>query len=368
LVLSSLMAAAATPAAGSWPGREGPIVYAGLVPQQQTDPTRKLDPFVATGLRSFQPGVPGSLRQVTTDSTDIDPQVSPDGRLVVFRRAIDQIPGESVYGIFVARIDGSEVRQLTDGGPGGGSDIEPAFYPSGQRVAFVRLGGSEDPAGRGDIYSIGVDGGEPRRITASAAQERAPAVSPTGRQVAFQCGLMPQLESNDRHICSVRPDGSHRRDLTPSFEHRQEAFDPDFSPSGRIIAFTLGPGTAADIATMRADGTHVRALTNPGRHGGRTFPRQSGYDEPAFSPSGHSVVAVARSGAGPSLVRVRFDDPAHPRPLGEGFGRAPAWTPRQPGGLRPRFRHPTPRLGPSSLRKLQVPPSHIAGAGLHTGT
>ncbi len=325
-VLSSLVVVVA-PAAASWPGREGPVVYAGLDPQQQTDPTRKLAPFVATGLRSFRPGVPGSVRQVTADPTDLDPQVSPDGRLVVFRRAIDQIPGESTYGLFVANIDGSEVRQLTDGGPGGGSDIEPTFYPSGKRVAFVRLGGSEDPAGRGDIYSIGVDGNEPRRVTASAAQERAPAVSPTGRQIAFQCGLMPQLESNDRHICSVRPDGSRRRDLTPGFEHRQETFDPDFSPSGRIIAFTLGPGTAADIATMRANGTHVRALTNRGPHGGRTFPRQAGYDEPAFSPSGDSVVAVARVGSGSRFVRVRFDDPAHPRPLGEGFGRAPAWAP-----------------------------------------
>ncbi len=316
-------AALAAPAAASWPGREGPVVYAGLDPQQQTDPTRKLAPFVATGLRSFQPGVPGSVRQVTTDSTDFDPQVSPDGRLVVFRRAIGQLLDESRYGIFVAKIDGSEVRQLTDGG----SDVEPTFYPSGKRVAFIRLGGSEDRGGYGDIYSIGVDGSEPRRVTATAAQERAPAVSPTGRQIAFQCGLMPLLESSDRHICSARPDGSHRRDLTPGFEHRQEAFDPDFSPTGRIIAFTLGPGTAADIATMRANGTHVRALTNRGRHGGRTFPRQAGYDEPAFSPSGDSVVAVARAGSGPRLVRVRFDDPAHPRPLGEGFGRAPAWAP-----------------------------------------
>lgn len=325
--LLSLVALAA-PAAASWPGREGAVVYAGLDPQQQTDPTRKLAPFVATGLRSFQPGVPGSVRQVTTDPTDFDPQVSPDGRLVVFRRAIGQLLGESVYGIFVANINGGEVRQLTDGGPGGGSDIEPTFYPSGKRVAFIRLGGSEDRAGHGDIYSIGVDGSERRRVTASAAQERAPAVSPTGRQIAFQCGLMPALESNDRHICSVRPDGSQRRDLTPGFERSQEAFDPDFSPSGRIIAFTLGPGTAADVATMRADGTHVRALTNRGRHGGRTFPRQAGYDEPAFSPSGDSVVAVARAGSGPRLVRVRFDDPAHPSPLGEGFGRAPAWAPR----------------------------------------
>jgi Tol biopolymer transport system component len=324
LLLTSFVAVAA-PAAGSWPGREGLVVYAGLDPQQQTDPTRKLNPFVATGLRSFRPGASGSVRQVTTDPTDLDPQVSPDGRLVVFRRAIDRVLGGSVYGIFIAKIDGSDVRQLTDGGPGGGSDAEPTFYPSGTRVAFIRIGGSEDRGGNGDIYSIGVDGSEPRRVTASVAQERAPAVSPTGRQIAFQCGLMPRLESSDRHICSVRPDGTHRRDLTPRFEHRQEAFDPDFSPSGRIIAFTLGPGTAADIATMRTNGTHVRALTNRGRHGGRTFPRETGYDEPAFSPMGDSVVAVARSGSGPRFVRVPFDDPAHPRPLGEGFGRAPVW-------------------------------------------
>jgi TolB protein len=125
-----------------------------------------------------------------------------------------------------------------------------------------------------DVYSVGLDGSGLRRLTATYADERAPIVSPTGRQIVFECAnyMRKGIEYGNEHICSIRPDGSHRRDLTPRLEGGQEAFDPDFSPTGRVIAFSVG-------------------------------------ERPRF-------------------VRIRLDDPKHPRPLGDQFlGRAPAWAP-----------------------------------------
>jgi Tol biopolymer transport system component len=311
-------------AGAAWPGRDGPIVYLGV---------RKGEPpyesgYLTTGLRIFEPGAPGSTRVLSVDPSDADPQVSPDGRTIVFSREVPTgLPfpyPEMVGGIFVIGVDGDGLRQLTGGGPEGESDVEPAFYPSGESVVFDRASG---PTGEGDLYSVGLDGTGLRPLTSGATREQGPTVSPSGRQIAFTCG---PADGNERieDVCSIRPDGSHRRLLTRKLKQGAEPFDPDFSPSGRQIAFTLGPGTASDVFTMRADGSRLGALTNRSPSGRRTFPRKLGYASPAYAPSGGSLVALARGGSGPHLVQIRLRDRRHPHPLiGGSLASAPVWAP-----------------------------------------
>jgi Tol biopolymer transport system component len=328
LAVVTLVATVTAPSAGAaWPGRDGPVVYVGL--DRNPDPIHVSGNYLAGGLRSFVPGAPASVTQLTADPTDHDPKVSADGRRVVFSRTIRSEPGEKVTGVFAMNIDGSGLTQVTAGGPGGAGDLEPTFYPSGNRIAFVRVGGTSDPDGRGRIYSIGLDGGGLRALTSGYAEVRTPAVSPNGRQIVFECRhFKGGLEYSWEHICSIRPDGSHRRDLTPRFKDGQPAADPDFSPSGHLIAFSVGPGIAADVFTVRADGSRLGALTNRGPRGGRRFPRARGYDNPAFAPAGGSLIAVARTGTRPRFVRISLADPRHPEDLeAEVLGRSPVWTP-----------------------------------------
>lgn len=319
--------AISSPARAAWPGQNGPIVYVGLDPKPT--PGYSVVPFVAAGLRSFDPAVAGPLTQLTTDATDRDPKVSADGSQIVFSRTIRSEPGVSISGIFMMNADGTGLRQVTAGGPGDASDIEPTFYPSGNRIAFVRVGGSSDPDGRGHLYSLGIDGTGLRSLTSGLAEVRTPAVSPTGKQIVFMCRhFRDGLEYSWEHICSIRPNGSHRRDLTPRFRDGQPAIDPDFSPDGRLIAFSVGPGTAADVFTVRANGARLGALTNRGPNGGRKFPRDLGYDSPSFAPAGGSLIAVARSGTRPRFVRISLNDPAHPRNLDAAVvGSSPSWPP-----------------------------------------
>lgn len=328
VLASALIAATAAtpPADAAWPGAEGRVVYVGLDP---TPVPGWIDrPFRASGLRSFDPAVPASQTQLTTDRTDRDPKVSPDGRRVVFSRTILDEAGRTASAVFVVNADGTGLAQLTDP-PAGASDVEPTFFPAGNRIAFVRVGGTGDPDGRGRIYATSLNGGARRPLTSGYAEVRTPAVSPTGRQIVFECRhFRGGIEYSWEHICSIRPDGSHRRDLTPRFRDGQPAIDPDFSPDGRLIAFSVGPGTAADVFTVRADGSRLAALTNRGPRGGRAFPRARGYDNPAFSPRGGSLIAVARSGTRPRFVRIPLADPAHPLDLDPGIvGRSPAWAP-----------------------------------------
>jgi Tol biopolymer transport system component len=310
-------------AAAAWPGRNGPIVYLGVRKGEKPYESG----YLTTGLREFSPGTPGSTRVLTTDPSDADPQVSPDGRTVVFSRVVATglpFPLETAYGLFAIDLDGSGLQQLTEGGPGGENDVEPAFYPSGQSVVFDR---STGPTGEGDLYSLRLDGSGLRQLTFGATREQGPTVSPNGRQIAFTCG---PADGNARieDVCSIRPDGSRRRLLSRGLKQGAEPFDPDFSPDGRLIAFTLGPGTASDVFTMRADGRHLGALTNRGPTGRRKFPRYVGYASPSFAPGGGSMVALERPGAGPRLVRIRLRDPRHPERLLPGsLASSPVWAP-----------------------------------------
>jgi dipeptidyl aminopeptidase/acylaminoacyl peptidase len=303
-----------------WPGRDGLIVYLGV----RSGELPYESGYLTTGLRVFEPGVSGSTRVLTSDPSDADPQVSPDGRTIVFSRVVsNEYPGP-VTRLFTIEIDGSGLRPLATGAPANLSEIEPAFYPSGGSIVFVRSGGPEG----GDLYSVRLDGSNLRQVTAGSARERAPAVSPRGGQIAFTCGS-GEAYARIEDVCSIRPDGSHRRVLTRALKPGAEPFDPDFSPSGRQIAFTLGPGTAADVFTMRADGSRLVALTNRSRSGRRTFPRKLGYASPAYAPGGGSLVALARGGSGPHLVRIRLGDPRHPQPLlGHTLASSPAWAAR----------------------------------------
>ena len=108
------------------------MVYVGVQPGQYRYT------YETVGLRVFDPAGAGSSTVLTTNPTDSDPQVSPDGRLVVFSRTVRTAPGESVSGLFVIGVDGSGLRQLTEGTLDGAGDEDPAFFPSGRSVAFVR--------------------------------------------------------------------------------------------------------------------------------------------------------------------------------------------------------------------------------------
>jgi dipeptidyl aminopeptidase/acylaminoacyl peptidase len=298
-------------AGAAWPGRPGPVVYVAVTPGDYRYS------YETHGLRVLRPGVLGSERQLTTDPTDSDPQVSPEGRTVVFSREVEGEGGSSVSAIFAIRIDGSGLTQLTDGVGYG----EPSFYPSGNSIALVGPGRDGNP----DLYSMSLNGSRLRPIVSTPGAERAPTVSPNGRQIAFEC-VPPEPHSGHQNICSMRPDGSHRRNLTPRLGQNDEPKDPDFSPSGRLIAFSLHPGTAADIFTVRSDGSRMRALTNRGPRGGRTYPHAVGYALPAFSPAGGSLVAVARPGNGPRVVRIKLGEPKHPQPIGAVLlGSSPIW-------------------------------------------
>jgi dipeptidyl aminopeptidase/acylaminoacyl peptidase len=107
-----------------------------------------------------------------------NPAISPDGSRVVFAREwIDQMKDQRRSNLWVARTDGSRVRELT---AGAWRDSAPAWSPDGTRIAFL-----SDRDGTTQLHVVFADTGEMAQLT---HVQRAPAGlrwSPDGRQIAF---------------------------------------------------------------------------------------------------------------------------------------------------------------------------------------
>ena len=82
--------------------------------------------------------------------------------------------------LFVAKVDGSEMRQITHLG---GANWAPFFHPNGDKVLFS----SNHESGRFpfNIYMINLDGTELEQITFDEAFDSFPMFSPDGTRLAF---------------------------------------------------------------------------------------------------------------------------------------------------------------------------------------
>src|SRR3954451_10485741 len=283
-VLLALLGAAQS-ASAAWPGHNGPIVFAGGGQS-------------GTGLWAIDARGKG-LRHLTLDSSDAEPQSSPNGRWVVFvRSVVVPLPGGGgtfpARHIFRARSDGSGIRQVTDGPI---FDRSPSFARSGKQILFSRSEPGTQ-AQDSDIFSVRLDGTGLHRITSGPGDDRNPVFSPNSRLIAFD----RFLQGHTRHVYTMRPDGSRVVEATPNLAAWSS--QADFSPSGNRIVFIRGfPGTRiADLFTMRPDGKRFRRLT------GRPNHPHGGFSNPSYSPDGRLVVAqleVENQFSKLQIVRVR---------------------------------------------------------------
>ena len=155
-----------------------------------------------------------------------------------------------------------------------GLEYEPALSPDGNQVAFAWDGAKQDNF---DIYVRLVEGGAPLRLTTDPADDRAPAWSPNGRQLAFLRGnaiyLIPALGGVERKLLQF-PRGT----LPVS--------SLSWSPDGRFLAFSGAEdnGAASIWIVSTESGDYHRASAPP---------QGNLYDvSPAFSPDGRTLAFI----------------------------------------------------------------------------
>lgn len=238
ITLLSLIACAETSAASASTPR--PIIYS-KASWEWTGPEGERHTVTRGGLFATANGV---QRQLTDQPGDREPSVSRDGATIVFVRGGD---------LYAMVADGSGQRQLTVGAE---VDERPQISPNGRYVLFVRR---EDRDAPGDLYTVSLGGGQPKALAPSPQEDGEASFSADGRAIVFVRSLpvRDSVRSNE-DLFSVRPSGEGLTRLTRTPE---DELHPHYYARGIVFnRRKTAKGGPAAIYVMRRDGSDARAV------------------------------------------------------------------------------------------------------------
>ena len=186
--------------------------------------------------------------------------------------------------IFSAWSDGSHQKQLTDNCV---DDRDPAWSPRGDELAFTRATSTGS-----DLYLIGADGSSERNVGTSPTSDRHPTWSPAGDRLAFA----RKIESSWQ-LFTIGPDGGDLRQITTEGSNTTPAWSP--LRDEIVYASTRDDvaGVTSQVYTTRPDGAEQRRVTA----------EQYGAIEPDWSPDGSSIVFAQQQEWATGLATVRMD-------------------------------------------------------------
>ncbi len=246
MVIASLSAGSLAPLAGQDAGAR----LTGPVGQTAADTATK--PFQALDVFAVQ--------------TAADPQISPDGRRVVFvRSGYDIMTDGGTANLWIINADGSGYRALTTGSR---SHASPRWSPSGDRVLYV-----SNQDGGAEIWVRWMDSGQEAKLTDLTGSPGGVTWSPDGRWIAFTM-FVPEHRQAIRVNMPEKPKGA------------------DWGPPYRVIDYMdfrqngnpgfVEPGFR-QVFIVSADGGAARQVT-----GG-----PYNYGAPVWMPDGGSLLVSA---------------------------------------------------------------------------
>jgi dipeptidyl aminopeptidase/acylaminoacyl peptidase len=299
---------------------------------------------LAAGLTVTATGQAGR-RPMTIDDLIVaprvaDPQLSPDGRTVLFvQTTTDGATGRRNADIYSVPADGSgEARALISGDR---SEHTPRWSPDGKTIAFM----SNREGTSTQIYLADADGGNVKKLTDIANGAQTPLVwAADASRLAFVADVYPECRDNDcnkrrfeeaeknpvkvhrltrllyrhwdqwreqirHHIFVAEVASGRTRDLTPGDYDSPTMMQEDgaiaFSPDGRTLAFVSNREgndkeawtTNNDIFLVSVEGGEPKKLTqNPAAD-----------THPVFAKDGRTLLVLAQRRAGFEADRWYLD-------------------------------------------------------------
>ncbi len=175
----------------------------------------------------------------------------------------------------------SELLMLTDGG----ENAEAYFSFDGKRLIFQS---TRPPYECDQIFTIGVDGSDLRRVSDGSGRTTCAYFYPDGEQILFasthraspDCPPEPDFSHgytwalyDGYDIFRARADGSGAEPLAPAPGYDAEA---TISPVGDRIVFTSTRDGDLELYSMRLDGSDVKRLTHEVGYDGGAFYSRDG--------------------------------------------------------------------------------------------
>ncbi|MGV3708116.1 MAG: hypothetical protein ACO1Q7_04685 [Gemmatimonas sp.] len=199
------------------------------------------------------------------------------------------------FDIYTVGRDGKDLKRLTSYNT---YTAEGVLSPDGKRIVFTSL-----KDGDLDIYTMNVDGTDVKRLTTTPGYDGGPWWSPDGKQIVYRAyhptdptelqayrDLLKQhmIRPNKMEIFTMNADGSNQKQIT---KLGGANFGPSWAPGGKAIIFSsnhVNPRSGNfDLYLINTDGTGLKQVTNS--------PVFDGF--PMFSPDGKKLIFASNRNA-----------------------------------------------------------------------
>ncbi len=196
--------------------------------------------------------------------------------------------GIDPFDIYTVGRDGKDLRRVTNYGT---YTAEGVLSPDGKRIVFTSLKGGDL-----DIYTMNVDGSDVKQLTTAVGYDGGPWWSPDGKKIAYRAwhptnpdsiksyrDLLGQhmIRPNRMELFVMNADGSQQTQIT---NLGGANFGPSWTPDGKRIIFSsnhISPKSRNfDLFLVNADGTGLERIT--------TNTEFDGF--PMFSPNGKQLI------------------------------------------------------------------------------